>query len=68
MESKVMVSNVLQNEKKEKEQEDKLAALDMPNDTDGEDEEEEYKQWEIREMKRILRYWIFIFELVGNGR
>lgn len=44
--------------RREHEGEEKEAGTDgeMPDDTDGLDPEQEYRDWEMREMRRIKRY------------
>lgn len=54
-ETRRMVADEIQREVKESEAQKKALDAEMPDDTDGTDPEGEYKAWEIREMKRIVR-------------
>ncbi|KAJ0399028.1 hypothetical protein P43SY_006899 [Pythium insidiosum] len=54
LESRKLVAEELQREKESTEQSD-ATDTDMPDDTDGLDPEQEYRDWELREMRRIKR-------------
>lgn len=45
-----------------------LTDVEMPDDTDGVDPDQEYRDWELREMRRIKRYvWVWV-PLATGGR
>ncbi|GLD94892.1 hypothetical protein PINS_up003517 [Pythium insidiosum] len=54
LESRKLVAEELQREKESAQQGD-VTDTDMPDDTDGIDPEQEYRDWELREMRRIKR-------------
>ncbi|TMW68825.1 hypothetical protein Poli38472_006293 [Pythium oligandrum] len=54
LETRKLVAEELQREK-EGEQTGDMTDTEMPDDTDGLDPEQEYRDWELREMRRIKR-------------
>lgn len=54
-ESRKLVAEEILREAEEKNSSGNTTDAEMPDDTDGVDPDQEYRDWELREMRRIKR-------------
>lgn len=55
-ETRKLVAEEVRREQEEGDGNQTMTDIEMPDDTDGVDPDQEYRDWELREMRRIKRY------------